>query len=207
MSLLTRRRALLSAKGDNLLPSAYQRVEYLESTGTQYIDTRMQGTEKIKVELTAKCIGEQSAINIFGARPVPLGATDAFIIVIFQSNGKIGFFFNGLSISAIPYDNEFHDYELGNGIYKIDGVSYGNAKVGTFNTYFNMSLFGCKDNILPNLKPQIIKKCTIYENNILIRDYIPCYRKADNKAGLYDLVNGEFYTNQGTGEFILGGEV
>jgi hypothetical protein len=38
-------------------------------------------------------------------------------------------------------------------------------------------------------------------NSILVRNYIPCYRKSDNKPGLYDLVNGVFYTNAGTGEF------
>jgi hypothetical protein len=36
---------------------------------------------------------------------------------------------------------------------------------------------------------------------------IPCYRKADNVAGMYDLFSGEFYTNAGTGEFIIGPDV
>jgi len=32
----------------------------------------------------------------------------------------------------------------------------------------------------------------------------PCYRKSDNKPGMYDLTNGVFYTNAGSGEFIYG---
>ena len=33
---------------------------------------------------------------------------------------------------------------------------------------------------------------------------VPCYRKSDNKPGMYDIFNGVFYTNQGTGEFAVG---
>jgi hypothetical protein len=29
-------------------------------------------------------------------------------------------------------------------------------------------------------------------------------RKSDNVIGLYDVINGKFYTNSGTGEFIKG---
>ena len=46
--------------------------------------------------------------------------------------------------------------------------------------------------------------CKMYENDILIRDFIPCYRNSDNEVGLYDLVNNVFYTNQGTGTFTYG---
>lgn len=47
----------------------------------------------------------------------------------------------------------------------------------------------------------------IWDDTTLIRNYIPCYRKLDNVIGMYDIVNNVFYTNQGTGEFIAGGDV
>jgi hypothetical protein len=47
----------------------------------------------------------------------------------------------------------------------------------------------------------------IWDNGILIRNYIPCYRKSDNVIGLYDLVNNVFYTNAGTGTFLKGADV
>lgn len=46
--------------------------------------------------------------------------------------------------------------------------------------------------------------CKMYENDILIRDFIPCYRNSDNEVGMYDLVNNVFYINQGTGTFTYG---
>ena len=49
--------------------------------------------------------------------------------------------------------------------------------------------------------------CTICENSNYCRNFIPCYRKSDNKLGLYDLVEGKFYTNQGTGDFERGKDI
>jgi hypothetical protein len=44
----------------------------------------------------------------------------------------------------------------------------------------------------------------MYNNNVLVRDFVPVIRITDNVVGLYDLVNGTFYMNQGTGAFIPG---
>ncbi len=41
----------------------------------------------------------------------------------------------------------------------------------------------------------------------LVRDMVPCYRKADNVPGMYDLVSGSFSTNAGTGSFVTGADV
>lgn len=60
--------------------------------------------------------------------------------------------------------------------------------------------------------------CKIIRDNILIRYYVPCYStttvtNADNEQvpentkGLYDLIEGKFYTNQGTGDFIAGPDI
>ena len=44
-------------------------------------------------------------------------------------------------------------------------------------------------------------------NNTLLRDFIPCYRKSDGVIGLYDKVEGKFYTNQGSGTFLKGSNI
>lgn len=35
----------------------------------------------------------------------------------------------------------------------------------------------------------------IWEQNVLIRNFIPCARKSDSEVGLYDIVNNTFYTS------------
>ena len=47
----------------------------------------------------------------------------------------------------------------------------------------------------------------IYDNNNLVRDYVPCYRKDDGVIGLFDLQNLTFYENQGSGIFTKGADV
>lgn len=43
-----------------------------------------------------------------------------------------------------------------------------------------------------------------WEADVLVRYFVPCYRKSDNKPGMYDLVTDSFFTNRGTGEFDYG---
>ena len=50
-----------------------------------------------------------------------------------------------------------------------------------------------------------IFKCKITElNGEVLGHFIPALRKSDSKPGMYDLVSGQFFTNQGTGEFSYG---
>jgi len=44
----------------------------------------------------------------------------------------------------------------------------------------------------------------IWSNGALIRDYVPCVRKSDSKAGFFDLVNRTFNPSIGSAEFIAG---
>lgn len=65
-----------------------------------------------------------------------------------------------------------------------------------------------------------IKETELYDcNNFLVRNFIPCYSTTTvtdvngktcpmGTKGMYDTIEGKFYTNQGTGEdFIPGPEV
>ena len=42
--------------------------------------------------------------------------------------------------------------------------------------------------------------CKIYENDVLMRNLVPCFRKEDSVIGFYDLVMEKFYP--GTGTFL-----
>ena len=192
------------------LPDEYQQVEYIKSTGTQYIDTNVVGNEKIKIKLTTRIIGDIKNSNIFGARPSVTGSTNAILVVSFSSTSELGFFYNGVSISAIPYDNEIHIYEFGNGIFKIDEKLYGNEEVSSFSTTLPLIIFGeinLSSNESVNVTSQAVYSCQVAENNILVRNFIPCYRKSDGVIGMYDLVEDKFYTNSGTGTFEKGKDI
>ena len=48
-----------------------------------------------------------------------------------------------------------------------------------------------------------VSACKLYDNGKLMRDLIPCYRKSDGEAGMYDSVTNTFFTNAGTGAFLF----
>lgn len=48
--------------------------------------------------------------------------------------------------------------------------------------------------------------CKIYNNETLVRDFIPAKRTSDDKCGLWDKVNFKFYTDENGGNFTAGTE-
>lgn len=73
--------------------------------------------------------------------------------------------------------------DTNNPIYLLAG-KYSNAQpISNFDYFYTGRMYYCK----------------IYDNDILVRDFIPAIRDSDGKAGLYDLVTNQFYTNAGTG--------
>ena len=90
----------------------------------------------------------------------------------------------------------------------INNVNKGNFNATNNFTTNNMTIFKAATAPSQYYDCNIrIYYCKIWDNNILFRNFIPCYRKSDNVAGLYDLVNGVFYTNAGTGTFIKGNDI
>lgn len=207
MSLLTRRRALLSAVNKGGLPSAYQQVEYLQSTGTQYIHTNIIPSNDVGFNI------DISLNEIY---------QDGFVFGVRHNSGDTRFALGRINALAYLgfgkiYDNTWYIEQnkfftaklnfLNSKLANIDQKTP--IKVPDIDIPFTepLTLFGVYRIGALTPTQQRLKACKISKGNNIVCDFVPCYRKSDNKAGMYDLVNGEFYTNDGTGEFILGGEV
>ena len=73
-----------------------------------------------------------------------------------------------------------------------------------------MYIFGGNYTGTINYKSSImLYELKISDNDKIIADFVPVYRRSDSKPGLYDLVNGEFYTNAATSgnDFTFGPDV
>ena len=192
------------------LPSAYQEVQYIESTGTQYINTGVVNSSTIYIEHIASFANVNASV-LSGSEYSSsyrfkwgLNGTNTLYIG-YGSNNR------NTTVSNISIDNYF-TFKIGKGIQEIVGVcSYADTEaLGRYSTqpihlmarreYGGNSKTDCMGN-------QRTKSCKIYDNNVLIRDFVPCYRKSDNVPGLYDTVNNVFYTNAGSGTFLMGNEV
>ena len=203
--------SLISAKPAGRLPSAFQEVEYIESTGTQYIDSGWYSKDTDIVECKFEIINQNALQGgIYGATDT----ANSFVLLIRnQIIARVGQSKQQASTQNIQL-NTIYNTTLSKGLYKENGVDYTFADSDSFTLDITTWLFArnhtsstASGSAYRNPIASKIYFCKIYDNNTLVRNYVPCYRKADNVAGLYDLVNGVFYTNAGTGAFIVGGNV
>lgn len=199
----------------NSLPDAYTQLEYIESTGTQYIDTGVNADNKLKLdmdmEFTSKGISTYK--NPFGA----IYNTGALRLHINPNNASSVNVQTGPNNSNVPVFNGYPYTTRFQSIIdilnktittRIDDTTQESTLTYTnpFNLNMNFWLFRRNANS-EDLKYYSYNKLyyfRMYQNGTLVRDFIPCYRNSDNEAGLYDLINNVFYTNQGTGKFIKG---
>ena len=210
---------MANAGGGGCLPAEYQQVEYLQSSGTQYLDTGVKAGNDLTVQ--AKIVNNESAQGtsqnrqFLGART---GATNRFFTWVFDWGGNIYYGYRDTYASTGKSWGKDVVYEfsitISNSLFSIVlhgdyGWSWSTSISQQFSGDINLYMLSCNDwnngNPANNhfLKGQVYY-CKIEKNGTLVRDFIPCYRKSDNKPGMYDLVTDTFLTNAGSGEFTVG---
>lgn len=200
------------------LPSGYTRVEFIESTGTQYIKTGILAkgnlTTKVTV-LTRKWDGWNNTNRVFGANEE--GANLAYI---YSMNYNGGYGTRGLYAygSKAEYFNAFHQlntkYVLVFNKNKVtrNGVEqtfYGGAKINEEDFVVgerDIWLFASNQpNDHPNSK--VIYHFSIAENDLLKLNFIPAIDQ-NGKPCMFDTVSQKPFYNANTStsavDFIIG---
>lgn len=187
-----------------MLPQGFTRVEYIESTGTQYIDTGFKPNQDTRVELIVAYLGS-GGDNIAGVRNSTSDTTNRFGLITFGSTSKIGAFFRDSSIQAIAVDNHVHTYDLSKSGLYVDSALYGSANSGTFSCTYNFTLFAWNNGSGGVACAESrVYLCKIYDNGTLVHDYISCI-DANGDANLWDDVNETLAEKVGT--FLYGAPV
>ena len=192
--------------GDLELPSEYTRLEYIESTGTQYINTGINGLNTGNWEIYAKwmvtdtptanypyIVGAYSAETVNAYRVIlKLKETEAYYV---SGNSKAG---GGSVLISNKPANMIHTATINNGYVVFDGVSYNTPTQGTtIPASVSINLF--KSGLKGRIYASYAKKDGVYKYN-----YIPAKRNSDDAIGMYDTVSGTFKENSGTGTFTTG---
>ena len=190
------------------LPIEYQEVEYIQSSGTQFIDTGFVPNDNTEIILvfTNNNATTGNYDCIFGTRTN--ASNDNTFALWIDSNRRFGAFYGtGQSITLFPTSinaTAKHTATMKGNVAEIDSVSITCPAVSSSPTY-SFYIGACNTAGTADYFSKIlIYESKIYDNVTLVRDFVPCYRKADNVAGLYDLVNNVFYTNAGSGVFAVG---
>lgn len=189
------------------LPQGYQEVEYIESSGIQYIDTGYKPTSNnLRIACEFEYTADHSASSVFGSESsgryslIPYGAPAFYV---------------GSGTNLLAQTTELNTkYALdahanaGTLTVSLNGITNSASYSGSILTTVNIGVF-C--NIIAGVAKQFcsmrLYAMSIYDNGALVRNFVPCYRKSDHTAGLYDLVNNVFYANAGSGVFAVGSNV
>ena len=205
------------SKYNQNLPYGYTQVEYLQSSGTQYLDLGIKGNGTTKVEIKYRYNTNTSANGsgrVFGSRTS--STNNAFAVGtssgVVSSTGNKAFWcydaqdFYVINDVTFPID-EWQTIVFSATEHTLNGVSYGDDyTVSTFETPENLKLFGFDNNGTVGVGYVDIEYCKLWDNGTLIRNLIPC-KNSSNVLGMYDTVNDVFYENAGTGDFVAGNEV
>ena len=182
----------------------YAEVEYLESTGMQWIDTGFSPTSDTSVEIGYKTADQQTNTALFGNR---INYNDRSYCIWTYVNGKIRFdyTFNLADNKDGPnfIAGRWVDISKRKERNFVDDIEYTANKTKTFSCRDTACLFGIKNgNTTSYLISAQVAYCRIYENGVIVRDFIPV--RVGDVGYLYDRVSGQLFGNAGTGAFIIG---
>ena len=184
-----------------ILPSGYKWLEYIQSSGTQYVDTKFKANNNTRVLIDAEYI------DTSGEYPILFGARTTVGQNMFSLMYNTSYFRSDYNTA---YTQQWESVATGRRVYDknketttINGVSksYTNS---AFQCDVNLTLLCLNNNGTKQwFASAKVYSCQIYDNGTLVRDFIPC-QKPDGTIGLWDDVNSVFYGNAGTGTFTAG---
>lgn len=208
MSEFRRRLMMKIAEGGGGLPSEYQQVEYLESSGTQYIlmpiPFQDDSEYKYDFDITIDCVAYGTSDNIvygqYGGFYLNFWGDRLQWAMLNRIGNTAGVLTHDVRIllHAVSTSTDVTIYV--NGVEKI--YKEGTAAYTTISWQCNRFIFG------GNYRGRV----RMYELAITYAQtdkyhLIPCYRISDNEPGMYDLEKQVFLTNSGSGTFTVGPDV
>lgn len=198
----------------DVVNSIYREVPYLESNGTQFINTNLYANGQDVIEIKGQFVKNVGTQELCGSH---LSGYYYRVACVFNNYFKF----------SAGYWNEYNNdsqgkpvapFDLNTHIFKLDVP---NRKGYVDNTMVQLST-GNNNYPGQGTKPLLLfaraqgpnastwgatGKChfrmeyaKFYQSGNLVRDLVPMVRIADEKPGLYDKVNNVFYVNQGTGD-------
>ena len=189
-----------------VLPKGYTQLEYIESGGTQYIDT---GFEVNASNFKSVCFEIDQIIRNVTHVSVSGSGGSAPIFYIGIIGGAV-YYGNGTADTATAYAYDYtrrtFKADVKNGTVSVSGLFSQTVTFGDVTAGRNMHLFGYHTGAGVNPHCAAIYGAKIYVDGQLARNFIPCLN-ASGEAGLFDAVTKTFYGNAGSGVFATGAEV
>ena len=195
-------------------------VDYLESTGTQWIDTGVPYNHTIVFEADIAKTANIASGYLFGILWASGGASTLRRWGVNWSNDYKRFYPQYYTTTDV-----FYSVDLVNGVkhtiwadankFAFDGMVI-NVTSSTFDPTVDVSVYLlARHTYAPQLDPNPVTgiiawrifSCKISNGNTLVRDFIPVRftnELGNSEGAMYDRVSGQLFRNSGTGAFVIG---
>lgn len=181
-----------------VVPAGYSKVDYLESTGVQYIDTEWLPDIAAKILVEYEPVKISSTSAILGNH----GASSTRLLARISPNTgqpETVFQFFSKEKSAPLEVNKRYTAELYEKTAILNGELF-SLEEKTTTSNVSLKLFGQSEIFLGFCK---IYSFSINRNSALHLAYIPCL-DPEGVPCMYDLVSQQAFRNSGTGQFVVG---
>jgi hypothetical protein len=188
-------------------------IEYLESTGTQAIQTGFYHSQDFKCEIKAKYTAVAAWAEILGAINTNASSEETGKRAEFAINasGKLYMQFGGyyaMLSNTSPLDLHTYTLRLVNRTQTItaDGETATATNQIAVNCPLPLAMFATnRSNVFSSFASGRIYYCKLWNGNVLERDFVPV--RIGQTGYMYDNVSGKLFGNDGTGSFVLGNDV
>ena len=191
------------------LPTGYTQLEYLQSDGNQKFDTGIKPSSNMR--FVGKSYFQRTTTGadnyLFGS-----GSSYSNFVGLMATRGN---FWAGVGSASAAIVDDFPTIE---DYYEFNFDYSYNETTATLNSNLGNGTLTYSDSTLTTANIYLFDRSTaggtwltrfysftIYSENVLVRNFVPA-KNSSNVIGMYDLVEGKFYTNQGTGTFTAGAE-
>ena len=191
------------------VPIGYEKLEYIESTGTQYIRLDFTPDSDTRVVLDHQLTETSGTYAMLGSRTTAR-TSDQYCVYIVDGQIRTDYgsaLYPAFTASAarIVLDKDGRVTKYGTQTHTETAATFTCPRPMALFSVQNVSgtpVFG--DQVDSRPVKMRLYSCRIYDGDALARDLVPARRQQDSAVGLYDTVTGAFYGNSGTGTFAAG---
>lgn len=196
---------------DLLLPNEYTAIQYIESDGNEYLDTKAEITKNSTVIADFEFTRFQSQYNfIFGSRVSGGDNEYSIAVVLNDSKNEIRSDYNDnnsrIFTNIYPQLNErFVIEKQGNKVFYNNKLIATHTE-GNFTPPNTLTAFVTNYASLNYNETAIgrLYSFKVFEGEKEVRNMVPCIVKQTDEVGMYDFVTNKFYGASGSGEFKAG---
>lgn len=191
------------------LPAGYTELEYIQSTGTQYIDTDYVLSNNSRIDIDCQ-VNFTSEVNTLwgcysGSGTYSLLGKLANDTRVYIQVSDISTSVSWKMLDAVDALRHYRIADYVSKTYKVDDTTYSIADLTIApptNSVYVMA--NHRLNEARYTASMMLYEFLIYENGTPTMDLVPAKRNSDDEIGVYDIVNNTFLTNAGTGSFVAG---